>query len=718
MVRLLDVDPDLGGLLTDTRREHAERELVVRTHRLPVGPWDVSRLAGATADHVGLLIIDGILSRELVVADHVSAELLGPGDLVRPWQPTSRTGLLPVDAVWTVLSPLTVAVLDRRFAAEMTRYPEITAALFDRLSERSLRLATTQAISQLTRVDRRLKALFWHLAERWGRVSGDGVIVPLALTHRILGQLVGARRPTVSTALSELAEREELIRRPDGSWLLRGDPPDAESLARKPGPGEPSVFTRTRPDAPGTSIRPRSRHRAARGRDRDRPPARGARTRRSCATARPPAHRHPGALPGSANASGLGSAESGACTDRGWSGRRADPRRPACAPARARAGHRGADLRESGGLPARRGDADRRSARRRRRSRGDHQQPEGRLGRAGRAADRGRLRDDADARGRPARHGRDLRGRQRSRSGPPARDDARRRAAADARRARRRGHRPVARPAADLRQRGRRAVLRAAAGARAERLLDRALRERATTSATIRAARSISNGCPGGSRWPGSTPSRSPPAPCIARPARCAGRGSRRPRCAIWTAGCGWRSTSSRTSPSSSAPRRPSASWPRRAGGCRARSTTSARSRRSRSSRCRRSRRRARSTLAGDDVLAGTLIVEPQRLVVPMVAAGRVLGTITLSGAGVRRAGRARRRGLRAALRCGDGERAALPHRFGDRGRAAAGAAAAAPAGHPRRASWPRPITRRGRGSRSAATSTTSSRPPRASGTW
>src|ERR687883_1568747 len=234
MVRLLDADPDLGALLNDARREQAERELVVRTHRLPVGPWDVSRLAGATADHVGLLILSGVLSRELIVADHVSAELLGPGDLVRPWQPPSRAGLLPVDAVWSVLSPLTVAVLDRRFAAEVARYPEVTATLFDRLSERSMRLATTQAISQLTRVDRRLKALFWHLAERWGRVSGDGVIVPLALTHRILGQLVGARRPTVSTALSELAERGELVRRPDGSWLLRGDPPDASSLARRP----------------------------------------------------------------------------------------------------------------------------------------------------------------------------------------------------------------------------------------------------------------------------------------------------------------------------------------------------------------------------------------------------------------------------------------------------------------------------------------------------
>jgi hypothetical protein len=233
-IRLLEADPDLGALLSPGRKAEAERELVVRTHRLPVGPWDVTRLTGASADHVGLLILDGVLARELVVADHVSAELLGPGDLVRPWQATTRASLLPVDAIWSVLSTMTVAVLDRRFAAEAARYPEITSALFDRLSERSVRLATTQAISQLTRVDRRLKALFWHLAERWGRVSGDGVVVPLALTHRILGQLVGARRPTVSTALSELAERGELVRRPDGSWLLRGDPPGASSLARRP----------------------------------------------------------------------------------------------------------------------------------------------------------------------------------------------------------------------------------------------------------------------------------------------------------------------------------------------------------------------------------------------------------------------------------------------------------------------------------------------------
>src|SRR5919107_4777799 len=117
-VQLLEADPDLGMLLTDGSRADAERELTVRTYQVPTGPWDVTRLSGTSGDHVGLLILDGVLSRELVVADHVSAELLGPGDLVRPWQGSAGAGLLPVHAVWSVLSTVTLAVLDRRFAPE------------------------------------------------------------------------------------------------------------------------------------------------------------------------------------------------------------------------------------------------------------------------------------------------------------------------------------------------------------------------------------------------------------------------------------------------------------------------------------------------------------------------------------------------------------------------------------------------------------------------
>ena len=100
-----------------------------------------------------------------------------------------------------------VAVVDRRIAGQLAQYPEVNAMLIDRLCERAQRLAVSQAISQLNGVDRRLLALFWQLAERWGKVVADGVSVTLPLPHRLIAELVGARRPTVSTALGQLADR-------------------------------------------------------------------------------------------------------------------------------------------------------------------------------------------------------------------------------------------------------------------------------------------------------------------------------------------------------------------------------------------------------------------------------------------------------------------------------------------------------------------------------
>ena len=223
LLQLLDVDPDLGCLLPADRRETARRELEVEVSRLCQGPWSAGG-EDANPEHVGLLLLDGVIAREVLVADTVSTELLGPGDVVRPWSIQPPAGLLQLTVRWYALTEARVAVLDRRFGALLARWPEVNAALIDRINDRAQRLAVTQAISQLNRVDRRLLSLFWHLAERWGRMTSDGVAIPLTLSHRMLGQLVGARRPTVSTAISDLAERGELVRRADGTWLLTGEP--------------------------------------------------------------------------------------------------------------------------------------------------------------------------------------------------------------------------------------------------------------------------------------------------------------------------------------------------------------------------------------------------------------------------------------------------------------------------------------------------------------
>jgi CRP/FNR family cyclic AMP-dependent transcriptional regulator len=256
---LLELDPELGCLLAPERRARAARELRVRMSAIDTGEWDASRLEEADPGHVGLLVVEGVLAREVVLHTTVSTELLGPGDIVRPWRIEGAPQLLPVGVRWNALAPVRVGLLDRRVGVQLGGYPEIGAVIVDRLSERAQRLAVTQAISQLNKVEDRLVALFWHLAERWGRVAPDGVALPLALSHRLIGELVGARRPTVSTALAELARSSQIVRRDDGTWLLTGEAPGAvagdaaevvrqrrrlmpeETLAPSPSPSSPSA---------------------------------------------------------------------------------------------------------------------------------------------------------------------------------------------------------------------------------------------------------------------------------------------------------------------------------------------------------------------------------------------------------------------------------------------------------------------------------------------
>jgi hypothetical protein len=224
---LLELDPELGAQLDPERFAQARALL-----HAPVVALDEDRLEPAGA---GLLIVRGVLARQIVSGGAVAAtELLGPGDVLRP-RTEADTDLLALEVRWEPLSRVLAAVVDERVCHVLARWPEIAAVLLDRASERAHRLAVTQAIAQLTGVERRLHALLWHLAGRFGRVTPDGVVVPLSLSHQRLGELIGARRPTVSTALGVLAREGSLRRRADGGWLLTGEPPQrlaAEALAR------------------------------------------------------------------------------------------------------------------------------------------------------------------------------------------------------------------------------------------------------------------------------------------------------------------------------------------------------------------------------------------------------------------------------------------------------------------------------------------------------
>jgi CRP/FNR family cyclic AMP-dependent transcriptional regulator len=225
-VAILDVDPDLAADMSDERITAARSHAIAAIETLAPGDWparalDIIEPRGA----LGLLIVDGLISREFSVGSLSLTELIGEGEILRPWDSGAELVTEAPEITWTVLVTARIAILDHRFVTRTARWPEVTAALLGRAVKRSRSLAVQLAICNMQRVEARLLLLMWHLAGRWGRVSRDGIVLPLELTHRMLASLVGARRPTVTTALKALSLQGSVSRREDGMWVLHGEAP-------------------------------------------------------------------------------------------------------------------------------------------------------------------------------------------------------------------------------------------------------------------------------------------------------------------------------------------------------------------------------------------------------------------------------------------------------------------------------------------------------------
>ncbi len=219
---LLQEDPELAEALAPSVRAIAMDTVVVGELRLAAGPWRNRRVAGMD-DGLGLLVLDGVMLHRVGVDRRFGTELLGEGDVLRPPYQPGESALTTTND-WLVLQAVRLAVLDEQFVRQLAEFPPLAGRLFRRAVERSRQLAVNMAIVHQARVDVRLHMLFWHLASRWGRVRSDGVVIPLRLTHAVLSDLVAARRPTVTSALSALSRRGEIRSVPEG-WLLSGEPP-------------------------------------------------------------------------------------------------------------------------------------------------------------------------------------------------------------------------------------------------------------------------------------------------------------------------------------------------------------------------------------------------------------------------------------------------------------------------------------------------------------
>jgi DNA-binding transcriptional ArsR family regulator len=196
----------------------SRRRLTARVVHLSPGSFDAAETCADPDGWLGLLIIDGLVLIEVGGIRAPLGWLLGEDDVVRPWE--MREMPLLGAASWSALTTTRIALLDDEFARGTGGAPIITRSLLRRASQTNRWLLAKSLIASVPVIEERLLLLFALFGERWGKAIPEGVAIDLPLTHCLLASLVGARRPSTTTALSALSAEGLVCRRPRGGWLL------------------------------------------------------------------------------------------------------------------------------------------------------------------------------------------------------------------------------------------------------------------------------------------------------------------------------------------------------------------------------------------------------------------------------------------------------------------------------------------------------------------
>jgi hypothetical protein len=227
---VLDALPELAARLSADERERACLKVRARVLSWP------DEEPGTIPDEVlepgafGLLLLDGWLSLRIESAGATRMEIVGPGDLLRLWLPNEDVVAAPSRLGWRILSPARLAILDRSFATTISPWPEISEALLERLVMRARKLVLQMTAEAQRRAEDRILLVLWQLADRWGSVTPQGVTVRVPLTHQMLADLTGTRRPPVTTAIGQLRRDAVLATTDEGLFVLLGpSPADGDS---------------------------------------------------------------------------------------------------------------------------------------------------------------------------------------------------------------------------------------------------------------------------------------------------------------------------------------------------------------------------------------------------------------------------------------------------------------------------------------------------------
>jgi CRP-like cAMP-binding protein len=227
--RLAEIDPNLLRFVAAEDHDSFVR--------LTVPVLDVSKRSLAITELLerrgafAAIVTQGMLLDYLQIGAQPGLRLLGPGDFVTARPPRHGTPL--GTSTCRAAEGTHLALLGNDVLLAVRRSPRLLVGLQAAVAEQMERIGTQLVICQLPRVEDRILAMLWLLADCFGKVTAAGTVVPLSLTHELLGALVGARRPTVTLALGELTARGALVQQDRGWLLLEGQPAPPAGASRR-----------------------------------------------------------------------------------------------------------------------------------------------------------------------------------------------------------------------------------------------------------------------------------------------------------------------------------------------------------------------------------------------------------------------------------------------------------------------------------------------------
>jgi CRP-like cAMP-binding protein len=168
---------------------------------------------GDPADRIHFVYAGRVKIVKSAGARDIILEILGPGEPVGAVAAFER-GNFPASAIAIEPSGL-VSIPERDFFALLERRPDMTRRMLAGLTVRLMML--NKRLADMTgSAEARAARLFLTLAERMGRKTPEGTMIPLALSRQELADLIGTTLETAIRLMSRWQKEGVVITNADG----------------------------------------------------------------------------------------------------------------------------------------------------------------------------------------------------------------------------------------------------------------------------------------------------------------------------------------------------------------------------------------------------------------------------------------------------------------------------------------------------------------------